>query len=61
LTQFLFTQGFSQATSDHTLFTKSTPTSFTVLLVYVDDIILAGTSLVIFDELKDALNQAFRI
>jgi hypothetical protein len=36
LTQFLFTQGFSKATSDDTLFTKSTPTSFSVLLVYVE-------------------------
>jgi len=29
--------------------------------VYVDDIILAGTSLSVFDELKDALHKAFRI
>ena len=42
-------------------FTKSTSTSFTALLVYVDDTILAGTSLSVFDELKDALHKAFRI
>jgi transposase InsO family protein len=61
LTTFLYAQGFTQATSDHTLFIKSTASSFTALLVYVDDIILAGTSLTIFDELKLALDQTFRI
>lgn len=61
LTTFLYAQGFVQATSDHTLFIKSTATSFTALLVYVDDIILACTSLSEFDELKLALDQTFRI
>jgi hypothetical protein len=61
LTTFLYAHGFTQATSDHTLFIKSTASSFTALLVYVDDIILAGTSLIVFDELKFALDQTFRI
>ena len=61
LTQFLYAQGFIQATSDHTLFIKSNAFSFTALLVYVDDVILAGTSLTEFDELKLALDQTFRI
>jgi hypothetical protein len=61
LTHFLLAQGFVQATSDHTLFIKSTVSSFTALLVYVDDIILAGTSLSVFDELKLALHQTFKI
>ena len=61
LTQFLYAHGFVQATSDHTLFTKSTTSSFTALLVYVDEIILASTSLTVFDELKLALHQTFKI
>ena len=61
LTTCLFTQGFTQAASDHTLFIKSTSTFFTVIFVYVDDIILAGTFLEKFDELKDVLHQAFCI
>jgi hypothetical protein len=61
LTHFLYAQGFTQATADHTLFTKITATSYTVILVYVDDIILAGTCLKEFDSLKHALNTAFRI
>jgi hypothetical protein len=61
LTQFLYAHGFTQAHSDHTLFTKTSATSFTVILVYVDDIILAGTCLKEFDSLKQALDKAFRI
>lgn len=61
LTQFLYAQGFVQATSDHTLFTKSTASSFTALLVYVYAIILAGTFLTVFDELKLALHHTFKI
>lgn len=61
LTQFLYAQGFVQATSNHTLFTKSTASSFTALLVYVDDIILVGTSLIVFDELKLSLHHSFKI
>ena len=61
LTKFLLTRGFTQATSDHTLFIKSTSTSFIVILVYVDDIILGGTSLDVFDYLKAALHKAFCI
>jgi len=61
LTHFLHAQGFTQATADHTLFTKITSTSYTALLVYVDDIILAGTCLKEFDSLKQSLNEAFRI
>ena len=61
LTQFLHAQGYVQANSDHTLFTKITAISYTVILVYVDDIILAGTCLKEFDCLKQALDEAFRI
>lgn len=43
LTQFLYAQGFTQATADRTLFTKITIVSYAVILVYLDDIILAGT------------------
>jgi hypothetical protein len=61
LTQFLYVHGFVQAISDHTLFTKTTYTCFTMILVYVDDIILARTSLDEFDKLKQALDQAVHI
>ena len=57
----MYAHGFTQAHSDHTLFTKTSATSFTVILVYVDDIILAGTCLKEFDPLKQALDKTFRI
>lgn len=53
--------GYSQTPSDHSLFVKQTASSFTALLVYVDDIVLAGTSLLEFSELKAKLHSAFGI
>lgn len=52
LTTFLMAQGIKHAAADHTLFIKSSSTSFTDLLVYMDDIILVGTSLSVFEDLK---------
>lgn len=61
LTSLLLDQGYNHANSDHSLFTKSTTTTFTVLLVYVDDIILAGNSLSEFSIIKSILHASFKI
>lgn len=61
LTTSLQAQGFTNAHVDHTLFTKSNSTSFTTIFLYVDDIILACTSLTVFDNLKIALDKTFHI
>jgi hypothetical protein len=45
LTSLLLSHNYRQVASDHSMFTKQTASTFTVLLVYVDDIILAGNSL----------------
>jgi len=45
LTSVLIQHHYTQANSDHSLFIKQTGTSYTILLVYVDDIILVGDSL----------------
>jgi len=45
LTSLLVLHHYTQSTSDHSLFIKKTDTSFTVLLVYVDDVIIVGNSL----------------
>jgi hypothetical protein len=42
--------GFNQSFVDHSLFVKKTSTSFTTLLVYVDDIVLAGTDLSVTED-----------
>lgn len=61
LTTLLISNDYKQAASDASLFTKSTPETFTIILVYVDDIILAGNSLSEFQIIKNALHQAFKI
>jgi len=61
LTSLLIQSGYQQATSDHSLFVKVTSSSFTLLLVYVDDVILAGNSLEEFKSIKHILQTAFKI
>lgn len=61
LTGFLITQGYKQSNSDHSLFTLHTNTDFTALLVYVDDVILAGTSMNEIDRIKFMLDSQFKI
>ncbi|XP_058763806.1 uncharacterized mitochondrial protein AtMg00810-like [Vicia villosa] len=50
-----------ESQADHSLYTKSTAKSFTALLVYVDDIVLAGNSLKEIAHVKHLLDQKFRI
>jgi len=61
LTTILLSNGYKQAASDASLFTKSTHSSFNVLLVYVDDVILAGNTLSEFTLIKGVLHNAFKI
>jgi len=61
LTGLLISNGYHQATSDASFFTKKAFDSFTILLVYVDDIILAGDSITEIDFIKNVLHQAFKI
>jgi hypothetical protein len=43
------------------MFTLTRDNTFTVLLVYVDDIILAGDYMAEFDRIKAVLDVAFKI
>jgi hypothetical protein len=61
LTALLLKEGYSQSTSDYSLFTLNKNNTFTILLVYVDDIILAGDSTAEFDRIKAVLDVAFKI
>lgn len=54
-------QQYVQASPDHSLFVKKTSHSFTILLVYVDDMILAGDSLTKFTLIKSILDASFKI
>jgi hypothetical protein len=61
LTSLLISQGYLQSSSDYSLFTLTKQDSFTALLVYIDDIILAGNSLAEFDRIKTIMDEEFKI
>lgn len=62
LTSFITQRDYKQANSDASLFSKQNLSSFTILLVYVDDdVILAGNSLLEMQTIKEALSNAFKI
>ena len=57
----LITFGFTQSKVDYSLFTKVDNNSFIVLLVYVDDIIVAGNCSSSIESLKSFLQKQFKI
>lgn len=59
--EFILKQGFTQYKANYSLFIKSQGKSFTTLLIYVDDIIVAKNDKRIIDELKDRMNSEFQI
>jgi hypothetical protein len=61
LTSLIISQGYHQSSSDYSFFTLNKQDSFTALLVYVDDIILAGNSLEEFDKIKTIMDSEFKI
>ncbi|KAM1784958.1 hypothetical protein ACFX12_037917 [Malus domestica] len=58
-TSFLPGLGFNASLSDPSLFVKKHPTGIVILLLYVDDIILTGSSSSLISEVVSALTQAF--
>ena len=61
-TKFVLKQGYSQAQSDHTMFVKfSKLRKVSILIVYVDDIIITGDDLVEMEQLKKELSKEFEI
>ncbi|PNY05485.1 retrovirus-related Pol polyprotein from transposon TNT 1-94 [Trifolium pratense] len=60
-TSLLLSHGYKQAHCDHSLFTKHDASHFTLLLVYVDDVIIAGNHMAEFSYVKNLLHNAFKI
>jgi hypothetical protein len=61
LTSVLLQQNYTLASSDHSLFIKHTDISFTIILVYVDEVILVGNSVTEFTTIKSILHDKFKI
>jgi hypothetical protein len=61
ITSLLIFEDYKQSTTDYSLFTLTSGQDFTALLVYVDDIILAGTSINEFTRIKHILDSKFKI
>jgi hypothetical protein len=60
LTSLFLHYQYTQSISCHSLFIKHTATSFAVLLVYVDDVIITGDSLLEFQHIKTILHYSFK-
>lgn len=61
LSQTLKDHAFVQSLSDYSLFTHTTATSITLVLVYVDDLLLAGDTMSQIDRLKLMLSTKFNM
>ncbi|CAM8877588.1 unnamed protein product [Rhodiola kirilowii] len=61
LAKCLFAFGFIQSPNDHSLFTLSKGHDFIILLVYVDDIVMTGTSPSLISDIKKVIHSEFRI
>jgi hypothetical protein len=61
LTTALISKDYKQSLSDPSLFIKNYKGSFTALLIYVDDLVLAGNDLEEITAIKSFLHQKFKI
>ncbi|GAU29576.1 hypothetical protein TSUD_153260 [Trifolium subterraneum] len=61
LSYFLTLHKYTQVPSDPTLFVKKTASTFTALLVYVDDIVLTGNNMEEINYVKEELHKTFGI
>ncbi|GJU81847.1 retrovirus-related pol polyprotein from transposon TNT 1-94 [Tanacetum coccineum] len=61
LTTFLLSLRFQQSYADTSLFTLHTQNNFLTLLVYVDDILLAGNNQSLINSIKQQLHETFSI
>ncbi|XP_019418514.1 PREDICTED: uncharacterized protein LOC109329291 [Lupinus angustifolius] len=61
LTAVLIQSGFSKSVADYSLFVKNFESSFTAILVYVDDLILTGNNINEINHMKQLLDSEFSI
>ena len=61
LTNSLVDAGYKQCSHDHFVFTKNCGDDFVVLLIYVDDILLIGSSHILINDVKHYLHSQFKV
>lgn len=61
LTSTIVSLGFVQSKADYSLFTKGQGNNLIILLVYVDDILLAGPDLSVINTFKNELSDHFKL
>ncbi|XP_019161170.1 PREDICTED: uncharacterized protein LOC109157786 [Ipomoea nil] len=61
LTATLLRDGFKQAAVDPSLFTKGIGRDYIALLIYIDDILVASSELTNIQQIKESLDEAFKI
>lgn len=61
LSKFLPGLGFGRSKEDYSVFIRELDGEFSVILVYVDDMVLTGTSQEQINSIKQALDKAFTI
>lgn len=61
LTEALVDMGFSQSHYDYSLFTKNIGKDLLVILVYVDDLLVTGSSLHHIQQIREELQHRFRM
>ncbi|GJR80268.1 retrovirus-related pol polyprotein from transposon TNT 1-94 [Tanacetum coccineum] len=61
LSQALLSFGYQQSKADYSLFTKKDTSSFTAILVYVDDLLITGSDSSQIQKLKDQLSTTFHM
>lgn len=61
LTEILLGAGFSQSVYDYSLFTKKSGNGIVIILIYVDDLLLLGSSIELINEAKSVLHKQFKV
>ena len=61
LTEALVDMGFSQSHYDYSLFTKNIGKELLVILVYVDDLLVTGSSLHYIQQIREELQHRFKM
>lgn len=61
LSQALIHYGFKQCSSDHSLFTYASDSTFIATQVYVDDLVLASNDSIAYNKFKQYLSECFKM